>query len=168
MSIGNILLLCVLVLAMFTILVLSLSRDRIVAERVRRKVERLRREEAEGVPPSPRDYEHRIDFDDQSISVTNLRDAREPPTSMHWSDIQRAVVFKRDCFTFDCICLVLFRTDATGIETVIELNEEMARWNSLIESLPKHLPGCLAFADWFSKVAFPACETNATEIFSRG
>ena len=73
------------------------------------------------------------------------------------------MAFKRDFFTVDCICLFLARADGTGIE----LDEGMARWNSFVEALPQHLPGCKPWSEWFSVVAFPAFVPNETEIYAR-
>jgi hypothetical protein len=51
--------------------------------------------------------------------------------------------------------------------TSLELNEEIARWNKLVESLPHHLPGSLPHHEWFCAAAFPAFATNEMEIYSR-
>jgi hypothetical protein len=59
--------------------------------------------------------------------------------------------------------MLLEWADGTGIE----LDEEMAGWTSLTESLPRHLPGCKPWAEWFMTVAFPAFDTNAAEIYVR-
>lgn len=129
----------------------------------RLKVERLRREEAAGIPPSPRDYHYAITFDHVGLTVTNLRRRESEPVRMLWAEVCRATAFKRDLFTVDCICLFLACPDGTGFE----LNEEMARWNSFVEALPQHLPGCRQWPDWFAAVAFPAFVQNETEIFRR-
>lgn len=146
------------------IAVLFLFRDRFYSAWARRKGERLRREEALGIPPSPRDYEYAIAFDSVGFTVTNLRDAREDSVATQWSAVNRAVAFKRDLGITDCVCLVLMRADAVAVE----LNEEMAGWNRLVEALPNYLPGCKVDAEWFRVVAFPAFATNETEIFFRG
>ena len=131
--------------------------------RSRLKVERLNREQAAGVPPSPRDYHYAISFDPEGFTVSDLRGRKHESVGMHWSEIWRATAFKRDLFTVDCICLFLARADGTGIE----LNEEMARWNSLVEALPKYLPGCKPRSEWFSIVAFPPFATNETQVYDR-
>jgi hypothetical protein len=132
--------------------------------RAKLKVERLRREEAAGVPPSPRDYHYAILFDAETFTVTDLRGREPESTVMRWAEICRATAFKRDLFAVDCICLCLARADGTGVE----LDEEMARWNSFVEALPQHLPGCKAWSEWFSVVAFPAFVPNETEIYAYG
>jgi hypothetical protein len=127
----------------------------------RLRVERLRREEAVGIPPSLCDYHYAIAFDDLGFTVKDLRGRKHETWGMRWAGVRRAIAFKRDFFTVDCICLVLFDAADTGVE----LDEEMARWNSLIEALPRHLPGCKAASEWWSAVAFPPFATNETEIY---
>lgn len=131
--------------------------------RTRLKIERLNREEAVGTPPSPRDYHYAITFDSIGLTVDNLRSRNRESIQMLWQEVCRAIAFKRDWGTVDCICLFLVRGDGTGIE----LNDEMARWKSLIEVLPKLLPGCKPWSEWFPVVAFPVFSTNATEVFAR-
>lgn len=162
MSTAQVLLLFSAVTVMIGVGVLFLLRHRIYAAQAWRKFERMRRDDAAGIPPNPRDYHYRIDFDSVGLTATNLRDAREHPVTMQWSNVRRAVAFKRDIGMFDCVCLVLSGSDGCGIE----LNEEMARWNSLVRAMPKHLPGCMDCADWISTVAYPPFATNETEIFS--
>lgn len=127
-------------------------------------VERLRRGEAAGVPPSARDHRYEIRFDAAGFAVADLRSADPHCYRMAWEDVHRGVAFKRDLFTVDCICLLL---EGAG-EQDIELNEEMAGWSTFVEALPSSLPGCVPWPDWFTVVAFPAFETNETEIYRRG
>ena len=129
--------------------------------RSRQTVERLRREEDAGVPPSPSDYHFAISFDSESLTVTDLRSRTHDSNSMRWAEVHRATAFKRDFFTVDWICLFFARPDDTGIE----LDEEMAGWRRLATALPMHLPGCRASDEWFSAVAFPAFAPNPTEIY---
>ena len=73
------------------------------------------------------------------------------------------IAFKKDQCVVDCICLFFATSDDTGLT----LNEEMSGWDSLIRSLPLHLPGCKPCAEWFPIVAFPPFDTNFTEIYVR-
>jgi hypothetical protein len=132
-------------------------------EKARVKVERLRREEAAGIPPNPADYHYAIAFDSQGFTVTNLRNHKQEAVARSWSNIRLVTAFKRDLFAVDCICLHLDGTDGIGVE----LDEEMAGWTRLIDALPMKLPGCKPRSEWFSAVAFPAFAPNPTEIYSR-
>ena len=91
-------------------------------------VERLRREEANGVPPSAADYHDAIAFDSHGFTVVNLRANSQVCSTVAWKEISKATAFKRDLFTVDCICLCLGRSDGTEIL----LNEDMARWTSFV------------------------------------
>jgi len=140
-----------------------LIRQRTLSRRDRDKAVRWRREEAAGIPPRPQDYGYAIGFDSAGLTLTNLRRPNRDPLAIRWSEIERVVAFKRDMYVVDCLCLRLSRSDGHGVE----LNEEMARWNSLVEALPRYLPGCLPFPAWFHDVAFPPFATNELEIYSR-
>jgi len=52
-------------------------------------------------------------------------------------------------------------------ERKFELNEEMNGWDSLVEALPRYLPGFKKSEEWFSDVAFPAFETNLTTLYTK-
>jgi|GraSoiStandDraft_55_1057291.scaffolds.fasta_scaffold155209_1 hypothetical protein len=134
-----------------------------IPRQTRLELERLRREETAGIPPNPRDYHYAISFDSIGFTVDDLRGSNHESIGMLWPEVCRAIAFKRDLGTVDCICLFLARAGGTGIE----LNEEMARWNSLMEALPQALPGCKPWSEWFSVVAFPAFATNETEVYAR-
>jgi hypothetical protein len=92
-----------------------------------------------------------------------LRSQQREAVAKSWASIRLVTAFKRDLFAVDCICLHFEGTDGIGVE----LNEEMAGWNRLIDALPLKLPGCKPFAEWFLVVAFPAFAPNPTEIYSR-
>lgn len=129
--------------------------------RHRRKVERLRREQAEGIPPSPKDYHHAISFDSEGFTVTNLHNSKY--CRINWKEVDRVVVFKRDFFTYDCICMFLSLADGSGIE----LDEEMAGWSRFMTEMPLRLPGCKPSEELYKVVVYPAFVTNETEIYSR-
>lgn len=127
------------------------------------RAERLRREEALDVPPSPRDYQYSITFDAEGFTVVDIRGRGHESATMQWIEVQRAVAFKRDLFTVDCICVSFARADGT----TIEVNEEMARWRRFVESIPEHLPDCKPWSDWFSIVAFPPFAPSETVLYER-
>ncbi len=80
-----------------------------------------------------------------------------------WQDVNTIEAFKRDLYAVDLICLAIILKD----HKIVEINEEMEGWDSLVEKLPDYLPGCRKFAEWFSVVAFPAFQPNVTEIYHR-
>jgi hypothetical protein len=80
-----------------------------------------------------------------------------------WQDTVGVKAFKRDLFAVDLVCLAILLKDTKAVE----INEEMAGWESLVEKLPEYLPGCQKFEEWFSAVAFPAFKPNVTAIYQR-
>jgi len=136
--------------------------DRRNKEKARARAERRRQEEEAGVPPSPADYHYAITFDAQNVTVTDLRSRKSETVSIAWSDVCSATAFKRDLWSVDCICLHFGRADDTGVE----VDEDMAGWNRLMNALPTLLPGCTPHSEWFCVVAYPAFAANPTKIYS--
>lgn len=132
-------------------------------QKARTEVERLRREEEACVPPNPVDYHDAISFNSEMLTVTDIRSQKRKAQVVSWFDIHQATVFKRDLFSIDCICLLIRCADGTEVE----LNEEMGGWNRLVNALPKYLPGCLPYSEWYSATAFPAFAPNPAEIYVR-
>jgi len=81
-----------------------------------------------------------------------------------WKKIDRVIAYKRDCYTVDPICIAVF--DREGL-VLLEVNEGTTRYQELIDGLPQHLDGCLSMGGWYRQVAFPAFETNLTELCRR-
>jgi hypothetical protein len=104
-----------------------------------------------------------ISFDDESLRVSNLRGGRESSLfEKRWSEVTVAIAYKRDCFSYDVICVAI--ETSTG---AIEIHEQMRGWNSLVQALPERLPGCQKYEEWFTKVAQPPFATSQIEIFRR-
>jgi hypothetical protein len=80
-----------------------------------------------------------------------------------WQEVTQVMVFKRDIFSVDLICMVF---ELNGKET-IEVNEEMKGWKTLVEAVPIYLPGALTQGEWWEKVAWPAFELCLTHIYPR-
>jgi hypothetical protein len=160
---AEILLICFLAVLVGGPYILYLRRDRLGFQKTRANLKRLQQKKATAVPPNPDDYHHAIAFDSQGFNVTDLRSRKKEPVAKSWSGICLVTAFKRDLFTVDCICLHF--ADADG--TVVELNEEMAGWNRLVDALPTLLPGCKPQSEWYFAVAFPAFTANPTQIYHR-
>lgn len=84
-------------------------------------------------------------------------------SEMSWSEVERVFVYKTDAYTVDVICMAFVSESGK----VLEISERMRGWQYQIEELPNYLPGCKPFAEWFMEVAFPAFETNMTEIYKK-
>ena len=81
--------------------------------------------------------------------------------SIEWRKIKEIYVYKRDIFIVDLICITLRTANDDGFE----LHEQIRGWQELVENLPKYLPECDPFHEWFVKVAFPAFEFNLVKIY---
>ena len=107
---------------------------------------------------------YEIVHDENQMSVSLLTMENEKGTrSFTWDEAISIKAFKRDLFAVDLICLGIELRDGSGIE----LDEEMAGWDSLVQKLPEYFPGCKNFSEWFQAVAFPAFQLNMTPIFER-
>ena len=84
--------------------------------------------------------------------------------NIRWEEILSVIAFKRDLVTSDMICILCTFYD--GVQ--FEFNEEMPCWESLVEALHEHLPGCPAFPEWGRQVSVPAFVTNERVLFHRG
>ena len=80
-----------------------------------------------------------------------------------WREINAVFAFKWDCYTVDQIRLAI----ETLEDGAFVLTEDDEGWDLLSKNLDALLPGCRPFNDWFSEVAFPAFETNWTQIYSK-
>ncbi len=104
-----------------------------------------------------------VALDAVGLTVTDLRLASPGYIHLAWSEICRIHAYKRDLFAYDCICLFISRADDTGME----IDEQMVGWSDFCKALPQHLPTCVPFENWYVTVAFPAFETNFTELYVR-
>lgn len=81
-----------------------------------------------------------------------------------WGDVFHVVAFKRDLFSADLVCLEI----QDGVNSSIEVDEQMEGWQELVAKLPDYLPGFPRFGEWFSRVALPPFATRPTELFAEG
>ena len=116
----------------------------------------LLRPRSNQAPPS-------IACSDSGFVVTAF-DSKNPEktVSMPWKDVVSVLAYKRDVFAYDLICLAF----SSG-EIQVEVHEQMDGWSDLIERLPVVLPGTLAVADWWKRVALPPFATSITTLFKR-
>ncbi|HTH46754.1 MAG TPA: hypothetical protein VMB21_04525 [Candidatus Limnocylindria bacterium] len=127
----------------------------------RRERAKLRQRIQEG-EFKPRHFELTIVWDAAGFWVHEAdKGAVHPP--FPWANVVKATVFKRDMFSTDLVCLFFASHNGLGFE----VHEEMNDWKKFTEALPDYLIGCKPSGEWWSQVAFPAFETNLTEIFSR-
>lgn len=101
-------------------------------------------------------------FDELGVSLSSRSRGNESPHRIAWRDVGAVYAYKQDCYTVDQIRITF--VDLGG-SVRLAISEDDAGYQQLVEGLPRHLPGCLAPADWFQQVAFPAFETNWTELY---
>ncbi len=76
-----------------------------------------------------------------------------------WADVRAIVAFKRDLFGVDVICLE-FRVGES--ECWLEIDEECTGYNELVTEIERRFE---IERDWWSKVAFPAFDTNRMTLW---
>ena len=98
-----------------------------------------------------------LDWDDHGFALGGDMRRRIP-----WAEVEHVYAFKRDVYIVDSLRIALQAAGRT-----IEVSEEWEQWEDFVQAIPRHLPGCLSIEQWFFVVAFPAFETNFTEIYLR-
>jgi hypothetical protein len=83
-------------------------------------------------------------------------------TTIAWGEIHKIVLFKRDVYSHDVICM-LIESQNKG---VLELDETAPGWEQLINRLSDYLPSAIPYEQWYTQVAFPAYKPSAITIYS--
>jgi hypothetical protein len=103
-----------------------------------------------------------IRCDESGLTVTDyLGNGTTCSIAAKWSEINRAIAYKRDVYAHDLLCIG-FSTPAGNFET----NENMEGWTALTEMLPVYLPCAPRLEDWWENVLQPPFATNSTVLFS--
>ena len=76
-----------------------------------------------------------------------------------WDENARILAWKQDCGTFDTICLGFCHRDEDDMWIC---DEDVEGWPELLNVLGQRFA---VDRDWWSKVAFPAFETNLTVVW---
>jgi hypothetical protein len=109
------------------------------------------------VPEPPKPQKPLVVVADGEFSVLDEDRIR---FSLPWSDIREVVAFKHDNFSYDEI-IVGFKTENDC--GYFEVSEEFTGYASLLDELPRRLPGIKT--EWFVEVAIPAFATNLTILW---
>lgn len=105
----------------------------------------------------------RITWNEHSFTLSAPPPVASPPVVIPWSEIAEVVGFKRDCYTFDVVCVAFGRQNGPAIE----IQEDWPDWQPFVEALPQYLPGCLSPGDWYLEIIAPAFETKPTVLYRR-
>jgi hypothetical protein len=77
-----------------------------------------------------------------------------------WQHIAQINAFKRDCFSYDLICLAV-----ADNRTVVEICEEDAGWDAFLQAAQEILPGLVPADIWLTEIAQPPFATNPVTIY---
>lgn len=80
-----------------------------------------------------------------------------------WADVDAILAYKIDAYVVDQIRLGLIVDGGKPLE----LSEADDGFQTLVEALPDHLPGCESMGEWWFNVAFPAFERCERVIYRR-
>ena len=83
---------------------------------------------------------------------------------LDWDGVTRVFAFKRDCFAFDQICIVIGTADDHDWS---EVREDDEGYEALINQMPIRMVGCPASHEWWERVALPPFATQWTQIYAR-
>jgi hypothetical protein len=103
--------------------------------------------------------------DEGGASQTEYFVDREVQTRVAWAEVTAVFAYKQDCFAVDRIWIAI--ADQQEDKIRVELSEDDAGYQALIDELPKRLPGCPSPEEWFTSVAIPAFDKNLTVLFRR-
>ena len=79
-----------------------------------------------------------------------------------WNEATQVFAYKRDCFAFDQICIVIGTATHTD---AIEVREDDEGFQYLIEQMPSRIVGCLPSNEWWDRVALPPFAARWTQIY---
>ncbi len=102
--------------------------------------------------------------DATGVTQHSVSAAGEHSIRFAWEQITAVYAFKRDCFAYDQIRLILGNESE---EKWIEISEEDSGYQQLVRLQPQFLPACLAEDASWQPVAFPAFETNWTQLSAK-
>ena len=105
-----------------------------------------------------------VGFDSSGVTQTVSSATSVDEVWLEWSQITEICAYRRDCVHLDQI-RVAFWSEDLGVG--LEITEEDAGYEKLIDELPLRLPGCLGRDQWFERVAIPAFAPNITVLYRR-
>ena len=122
------------------------------------------REWWDSLPANRGEIRYSVGFDSSGVAQTVSSATSVDEVRLEWSQITQVCAYKRDCVHLDQI-RVAFLSEDLGVG--LEVAEEDAGYEELIDALPLRVPGCLGRDEWFERVAFPAFAQNLTVLYRR-
>jgi hypothetical protein len=151
------------VAAGIAVLLLSFLVDRLNRWTAKRRVAKLIEDQRSGKLKEvdlERPKHGIIQIDDNRIAV--IREGK-PIDSVLWQRISEISAYKRDLFSVDLICVGIKAQDDGQF---LEVHEEMKGFKIFMSTLSTLFT--FRDRDWWSKMAFPAFETNLTILWKTG
>ena len=103
-----------------------------------------------------------IEIEGNGFSISSPQKKETTKKEIKWNQIKEILAYKRDLFAVDLICLGFHLSDDANL---YEVHEEMLGYKNLVETIESRFE--VNPKDWWTKVAFPAFETNATVIWQK-
>ena len=122
------------------------------------------REWWDSLPANRGEIRNSVGFDSSGVAQTVSSATSVDEVRLEWSQTTQVCAYKRDCVPLDQI-RVAFWSEDLGVG--LEITEEDAGYEKLIDALPLRLPSCLSRDEWFERVAFPAFAPNLTVLYRR-
>lgn len=105
-----------------------------------------------------------VQCDGEGITQTVTAANKAERLHLPWHRVLAAYGFKRDCVLSDQICLLIGDGES---DRWIEVREDDAGYNALIEELPIRIPGFPSPSEWWQRVALPPFKTQWTQLYRR-
>jgi hypothetical protein len=105
-----------------------------------------------------------VSCDARVVVRHDILDGGEAQDQLCWDEVDAAFAYKKDCFAVDLIMIALCDGDGN---VRVHVSEEDVGYEILIRELPQRIVGFPQPEEWFPGVAFPAFETNWTELYRR-
>lgn len=96
----------------------------------------------------------------ESLAVAGRRESRQ---GWRWAEVVRITAYKQDLLTIDRVCLRVQLEDGSALE----VTEDDAGWQELLDALPVHLEGGLSVREWWRSVVVPPFATCERTIHER-
>ena len=105
-----------------------------------------------------------VRWDECGNTYAEQRGEDSETTRITWRQVTDVFAYKRDCFAYDQICLLV---EASDIDRRIEVREDDEGYEGLIQQLPLRLDGAPTLDEWWNTVVLPPFETQWKRLYSR-
>jgi hypothetical protein len=82
---------------------------------------------------------------------------------VRWAEVEKIIAYKRDLFSYDCICVMF---DLIGGAS-IEIDETMDGFVDVMKRAGETCAGCIKLDKWYFEIMTPAFKTKLTELYRK-